>query len=80
MPKADFISPKSELAELADKLHTIAAALSGFQPALRLLTDSSHVDGDGGNALELIGAAADYLNDDLCAIASRLNALGREAA
>lgn len=80
MANADFISPRSELAELEDKLHTIAARLSGFQPALRLLTDSSHVDGDGGNALELIGAADDYLKDDLCAIAGRLNAMAREAA
>lgn len=66
----------SELPEIANRLHSIAAQLAGFKPTIGGLLEG--VDKDAGDTLALLGGMAEYINNDLATIADELERLARE--
>lgn len=66
----------SELPDIVNRLHSIAAQLAGFKPTIAGLLEG--VDKDVGDTLALLGGMAEYLNNDLATIADKFERLARE--
>lgn len=68
-----------ELQSLSTQVHDIAATLAGVSPSLLVLRDRIN-NADCGNVLTLVSGMADRLNQEMCAIADQLHALGKTTA
>lgn len=65
------------IADIADRLNSMAAHLAGIEPITRLLCDGGD-EGDMHNALAAIGGLCDSIFDKLSDAASELEKLAKE--
>lgn len=66
------------IGEIAVTIDRLAAQLAGIRPITRLVCDGCDTGTDAGNAIEAIGALADYINSSLNDVSNSLNRLAKE--